>query len=204
MTATGTLSWGAGFAAPLPAMGMGSVSANGSYQGYIPNTYPMTCTATGGVGGGNSNGSSICERTFSDPYADSGNASYTIYVNSNATRGDTLYRFGLASNGGSKPVEKDFYIRIPFTFSVPAPTIGLSLGSATGQNNAITNNGNNTYSVTLNPGQTMITIPFTFGNSGPANSSLKVTNCTTSLPSGFSYSGFLPTCPPGPYSGTGS
>ena len=116
MTADGTLSWGAGFPSPLPAMGMGLPPGSG----YIPSGYPLNCAAGSsypGTGPGNSfsggfYGGSICEITFNSPVAGSGGTAwYHIYVAPDAVRGQK-YLMGLASNGGSNTLQQDFYIRV--------------------------------------------------------------------------------------------
>ncbi|MFA5791965.1 MAG: hypothetical protein WC884_02920 [Candidatus Paceibacterota bacterium] len=110
MTADATLTWGAGFPSPLPAMGMGQPGL-----GYIPSSYPLTCAASSsypGSGPGNSGaGGKICEITFDETTAGSGSAFYYIYVDAGATRGER-YLMGLTSNGGSNTLAQDFYVRV--------------------------------------------------------------------------------------------
>jgi hypothetical protein len=162
LTVTGTLEWDAGFNSPLPAMGLGAPGL-----GYIPADYPMTCTASGGVGGGNSNGSSICERTFNSTVAGSGTASFTINVSPGAPRGE-VYSLGLTSNGGSNVKEKNFNIRV-----TPADLPACTVNTFTCSSNTLAWSTSNCYNVFVKgptPSSTATISTSSTGSAGPVSS----------------------------------
>lgn len=83
----GTLTYGPGFPAGLPAMGIGKPGL-----GYIPGDYPMTCIATPGMRGlspaNNTAGGKICEVKFDNTNTGTatGTASYVVTIPSGGGR----------------------------------------------------------------------------------------------------------------------
>ncbi len=108
---TGTLTYGTGFPAKLPAMGLGKPAL-----GYLPADYPMTCIATPGTRGlsppDNSAMGKICEVSFDNTNTTTvtGTASYVVTIANDAAFGD--YVFGLTANAGTTIKEPSFWIRV--------------------------------------------------------------------------------------------
>jgi hypothetical protein len=107
----GTITYGPGFPAGLPAMGIGKPGL-----GYIPADYPMTCVATPGTRGlsppNNTAGGKICEVKFDNTNTGTvtGTASYVVTIPASTPLAD--YSFGLVASAGTTISEPAFYLRV--------------------------------------------------------------------------------------------
>lgn len=110
-TTPGTLTYGPGFASPLPAMGFGRKAV-----GYILASDPFTCVATPGLyaksPANNGAGGKICEVSFDNtrPGQTTGTATYAVTAAADAGPGD--YEVGLTATAGTTILEPAFVLRV--------------------------------------------------------------------------------------------
>lgn len=108
--AASSVSYGPGFPTGLPAMGLGKPAL-----GYLPNDYPLTCTAKAGLKGlsaNNTAGGKICEVVFDNNVAQTttGTATYDIKVDPGAALG--TYEVAYTANTGATPAVSGFFVKI--------------------------------------------------------------------------------------------